>query len=110
MMGCFLAGASLTLQGVTIQNGSDVDQGGGIRNAGRLEIQHTAVTSNSSKEGGGIYNAGHIALRAWGLSAGLDHGMRVASALGGPVLRRGVAPAIAPEPFKSEDEPPISQR
>lgn len=37
----------------------------------------------------GIYNAGHLALRAWGLSAGLDHGMRVASALGGPVLRRG---------------------
>jgi PTS system mannose-specific IID component len=37
----------------------------------------------------GIYNAGHITLRAWGLSAGLDHGMRVASALGGPVLRRG---------------------
>jgi PTS system mannose-specific IID component len=37
----------------------------------------------------GIYNAGHIALRAWGLSVGLDHGMRVASALGGPVLRRG---------------------
>jgi mannose PTS system EIID component len=36
-----------------------------------------------------IYNAGHLALRAWGLSAGLDHGMRVASALGGPVLRRG---------------------
>ena len=37
----------------------------------------------------GIYNAGHLALRAWGLSAGLDHGMRVASALGGPVLRQG---------------------
>lgn len=36
-----------------------------------------------------IYNAGHLTLRAWGLSAGLDHGMRVASALGGPVLRRG---------------------
>jgi PTS system mannose-specific IID component len=36
-----------------------------------------------------IYNAGHLALRAWGLNAGLDHGMRVASALGGPVLRRG---------------------
>ena len=39
----------------------------------------------------GIYNAGHLALRAWGLSAGLEHGMRVASALGGPVLRRGPA-------------------
>jgi mannose PTS system EIID component len=37
----------------------------------------------------GIYNAGHIALRAWGLSAGIDHGMKVASALGGPVLRKG---------------------
>ena len=37
----------------------------------------------------GIYNAGHLALRAWGLSAGIDHGMKVASALGGPVLRKG---------------------
>ena len=37
----------------------------------------------------GIYNAGHVALRAWGLSAGIDHGMKVASALGGPVLRKG---------------------
>lgn len=36
----------------------------------------------------GIYNAGHLALRAWGLSAGLDHGMKVASALGEPVLRK----------------------
>ena len=39
----------------------------------------------------GIYNAGHIALRAWGLSAGLDHGMKVASALGAPILRQGPA-------------------
>jgi len=37
----------------------------------------------------GLYNAGHLALRAWGLSAGLDHGMKVASALGEPVLRKG---------------------
>jgi PTS system mannose-specific IID component len=36
----------------------------------------------------GLYNAGHFALRAWGLSAGLDHGMKVASALGEPVLRK----------------------
>jgi mannose PTS system EIID component len=39
----------------------------------------------------GIYNAGHIALRAWGLSAGLEHGMKVAAALGSPVLRQGPA-------------------
>jgi mannose PTS system EIID component len=36
----------------------------------------------------GLYNAGHLALRAWGLSAGLDHGMKVASALGEPILRK----------------------
>ena len=36
----------------------------------------------------GLYNAGHIALRAWGLAAGLEHGMSVASVLGAPVLRQ----------------------
>jgi PTS system mannose-specific IID component len=37
----------------------------------------------------GLYNAGHLALRAWGLRVGLSNGMRVASSLGGPVLRQG---------------------
>jgi PTS system mannose-specific IID component len=37
----------------------------------------------------GLYNAGHLALRAWGLRVGWRHGMRVAHALGNPVLRRG---------------------
>jgi len=36
-----------------------------------------------------LYNAGHLALRAWGLSVGWRRGMRVAQALGNPVLRRG---------------------
>jgi len=35
------------------------------------------------------YNIGHFALRLWGLSTGWQHGLRVASALGNPVLRRG---------------------
>ena len=35
------------------------------------------------------YNAGHFALRIWGLNTGWTHGLRVASALGNPVLRRG---------------------
>lgn len=35
------------------------------------------------------YNAGHFALRIWGLRMGWQHGLRVASALGNPVLRRG---------------------
>lgn len=46
----------------------------------------------------GIYNVGHVALRAWGLRMGWNHGLRVAQALGHPVLRRGpqiIAPAAA---------------
>ena len=39
----------------------------------------------------GLYNAGHLALRAWGLSVGWRHGMRVAPALATPVLRQGPA-------------------
>lgn len=35
------------------------------------------------------YNAGHLALRFWGLRTGWKHGLRVAIALGNPVLRRG---------------------
>ena len=36
-----------------------------------------------------MYNAGHLALRIWGLNTGWNHGLRVAAALGNPVLRGG---------------------
>lgn len=36
-----------------------------------------------------LYNAGHVALRVWGLEVGWRRGMRVATALGNPVLRQG---------------------
>lgn len=36
-----------------------------------------------------IYNIGHLILRAWGLRVGFQRGLRVADALGHPVLRRG---------------------
>jgi PTS system mannose-specific IID component len=36
-----------------------------------------------------IYNAGHLWLRVWGLREGLRRGLRVAQALGHPVLRQG---------------------
>lgn len=39
----------------------------------------------------GSYNAGHLALRIWGLRAGLRHGLLVATALATPVLRSGPA-------------------
>ena len=35
------------------------------------------------------YNAGHLWLRAWGLREGLRRGLKVAQALGHPVLRQG---------------------
>jgi PTS system mannose-specific IID component len=35
------------------------------------------------------YNLGHLSLRAWGLRVGFRKGLRVADALGHPVLRRG---------------------
>lgn len=38
-----------------------------------------------------VYNAGHLGLRVWGLRAGWAGGLRVASSLGGPFLRRGPA-------------------
>ena len=36
-----------------------------------------------------LYNVGHLLLRNWGLRAGWKHGLRVASALGAPVLQHG---------------------
>ena len=35
------------------------------------------------------YNLGHVALRVWGINVGWREGLRVASALGHPVLRHG---------------------
>ncbi|MDQ3696467.1 MAG: PTS system mannose/fructose/sorbose family transporter subunit IID [Gemmatimonadota bacterium] len=37
----------------------------------------------------GVYNAGHLTLRVWGINVGWRHGLRVAQALGSPVLRQG---------------------
>ncbi|MBM3907420.1 MAG: PTS system mannose/fructose/sorbose family transporter subunit IID [Gemmatimonadetes bacterium] len=37
----------------------------------------------------GAYNVGHVALRVWGLRAGFREGLKVAAALGSPVLRAG---------------------
>lgn len=36
-----------------------------------------------------LYNAGHLGLREWGLQSGWKHGLRVATALGHPVLQHG---------------------
>jgi PTS system mannose-specific IID component len=36
-----------------------------------------------------LYNVGHFSLRAWGLRVGFEKGLRVADALGHPLIRRG---------------------
>ena len=36
-----------------------------------------------------LYNIGHLGLRDWGLRAGWKHGLRVATAMGHPVLQHG---------------------
>ena len=36
-----------------------------------------------------LYNIGHFSLRAWGLRVGFEKGLRVADALGNPMIRRG---------------------
>lgn len=36
-----------------------------------------------------LYNVGHLGLRVWGLHAGWHYGLRVATALGHPVLQHG---------------------
>ena len=36
-----------------------------------------------------LYNIGHLGLRDWGLRAGWQHGLRVATAMGHPVLQHG---------------------
>lgn len=38
-----------------------------------------------------VYNVGHVGVRVWGLRAGWRGGLRVATSLGSPVLRRGPA-------------------
>ncbi len=45
-----------------------------------------------------VYNIGHLGLRAWGLRVGWQQGLRVATALGSPLLRQGppwIARAVA---------------
>ena len=51
-----LSGASLTLTGVTVQNGNPgADNGGGIYNLGGLTVSNSKITGNQQ---GGIYNSG----------------------------------------------------
>jgi len=55
------SGISVTISGLTIQNGSantsDYYAGGGIRNSGTLTLADSTLSSNAAILGGGIYNS-----------------------------------------------------
>ena len=62
-----LAGTTVTLEGLTVRNGSLplTAQGGGIRNGGTLVLGDSIVTDNqvgSGGQGGGIYTSGVLTL------------------------------------------------
>ncbi len=50
-------GTNVTIDDLTIRNGSTTGDGGGIRNRGTLTLQNSTITQNTSNtDGGGIYN------------------------------------------------------
>ncbi len=54
------AGATVTVDGLTISDGNagNSGYGGGIESVGSLTVDHTAITGNRAAAGGGLTNAG----------------------------------------------------
>ncbi len=58
-----LSNGSLTLQNVSVVNGSATTDGGGLRNAGSLTLTSVSVQTNSANgDGGGLFNSGTATL------------------------------------------------
>lgn len=53
---------NLTLDGVTVRNGSTVSNGGGIFNKGTLTVKNGTISNNTALLGGGINNEGSSTL------------------------------------------------
>lgn len=51
-----VSGAGVYLDGLTIQNAHNSNDGGGIYNTGTLTVEHFAFMGNSANSGGAIYN------------------------------------------------------
>jgi hypothetical protein len=56
-------GATVKITGVTIRNGLNSLEGGGIFNAGALTLSNSTVSGNSATGVGGIFNAGTLTVR-----------------------------------------------
>ena len=52
-----ITGGTVSISGVTVQNGNTSDNGGGISNSGTLTLNNSTVSDNTATDGGGgIYN------------------------------------------------------
>lgn len=56
------ADVTLGLSNLTIQNGNDTFQGGGVYNLGTLNVSNTTFTGNKAGSGGAIYNGGTLSV------------------------------------------------
>ena len=60
------SGVTATLRALTLQNGYDISQGGGVYNAGALTLDRCTISNNGGSgesitpQGGGVYNAGNL--------------------------------------------------
>ena len=59
-----ITGGTVSISGVTIQNGNTSGQGGGILNSGSLSLTASTVSGSSGTFGGGIRNSGTMTLTA----------------------------------------------
>ena len=65
----------LTMEGVTVRNGSaDASNGGGLFNRGSLTLENASVTDNSAINGGGIENRGSLRLTGVTVSGNTSNG------------------------------------
>jgi CSLREA domain-containing protein len=58
------SGAIVVLDNVTVRNGNEINEGGGIYNAGSLTLSSVIVSDNQAiDKGGGIYNTGDLTIQ-----------------------------------------------
>jgi CSLREA domain-containing protein len=88
-----LAGGDLTLSRVTVRDGraasSGTSLGGGLYNAGVLELSECLVTNNEANAGGGVFNAGVLRIDACTLSGNAASDAGFTNAQGGAIMSQG---------------------
>jgi HYR domain. len=78
---------TVAISGLTISDGSAINDGGGILNAGSLTITNVVVSNNSATGGGGINNSGTLTINTSTLSGNSAlHGGGVFNSNGGVVM------------------------